>query len=500
MIKQNFSDLYAVIDLGSNSFHMLVVRKVANRLQTVAKIKRKVRLAAGLNENNELDQAALDRGWDCLRLFAEQLQDIPTQNIRIIGTATLRLAKNVADFIVQANAILKHSVNIISGEEEAALIYKGVAYTSSGQGNRLVVDIGGASTELIVGEEAQAKLLYSFKMGCVTWLNNHFSDGKLNKANFTAAISAAKTMIAPQKANYTMLGWQSCIGASGTIQALQEIMVSQGENEQITLTKLHDIQQQAISCGSIATLNINGLAEDRKPVFCSGLAILTALFESLKIEDMYLAGGALREGLVYEMTGMRTSHNARSQTVNNLIVKHQLDLEQAERVKQTALNAFDQVSQNINNDDKQAGPLLAYACSLHEIGLSIDYKKAPQHACYIIDNTEMPGFTKAQKQLLSALMLNQRDKLSLDLLTQQSAVSYPTALLLCRILRLTLILAIRRADNTIPEFTLQLNDKHSLLLDLPLQWLSQHPLRSAALQQEQAQQKSVDLPLIINDK
>ena len=364
MIKQNSSDLYAVIDLGSNSFHMLVVRKVANRLQTVAKIKRKVRLAAGLNADNELDQAALDRGWDCLQLFAEQLQDIPTANIRIIGTATLRLAKNVADFIKQADIILKHPVNIISGEEEAALIYKGVAYTSSGQGNRLVVDIGGASTELIVGEEAQAKLLYSFKMGCVTWLNNHFADGKLNQANFAAAITAAKAVIEPLQANYKTLGWQSCIGASGTIQALQEIMVAQGENEQITLAKLHDIQQQAIACGSIAALNVIGLAEERKPVFCSGLAILTALFESLEIDDMYLAGGALREGLVYEMTGMRTSHNARSQTVNNLIVKHQLDLEQAERVKQTALNAFDQISQMLSCDDKQAGPLLAYACQL----------------------------------------------------------------------------------------------------------------------------------------
>lgn len=499
MIKQNSSDLYAVIDLGSNSFHMLVIRKVDNRLQTVAKIKRKVRLAAGLNKANELDQAAQQRGWDCLSLFAEQLQDIPPKNIRIIGTATLRLANNVADFISQANIILSHPINIISGEEEAALIYKGVAYTSSGQGNRLVVDIGGASTELIVGEEAQAKLLYSFKMGCVTWLNNHFSNGLLNQDNFSSAITAAKTVIQPLREKYMLLGWQSCIGASGTIQALQEIMIAQGENEQITLAKLHDIQQQAIACGSIAALDIKGLAEDRKPVFCSGLAILTALFESLHIDNMYLAGGALREGLIYELTGLRTSHNARRQTVNNLILKHQLDIEQAERVQNTALAAFDQNNQHILDSDNQAGALLAYACTLHEIGLSIDYKNAPQHASYIINHTEMPGFTKAQKQLLSALLINQRDKLNLDLFAQQSALSYQTAILLCRVLRLSLALAARRSSDNIPIFQLSMTDATTLNLVLPKHWLQQHPLRASILQQEQSYQAEQALSLIISE-
>lgn len=498
--KKSTSSLYAAIDLGSNSFHMLVVRKVNNSLQTVAKIKRKVRLAAGLDAENNLNQAALQRGWDCLSLFAEQLQDIPAENIRITGTATLRIAKNVAVFVAKAEQILAHPIDIISGEQEAALIYKGVAYTSSGQGNRLVVDIGGASTELIIGEQAQAKLLYSFKMGCVTWLNTYFADGKLNHANFSQAIQAAKDVIAPLRNKYITLGWDNCIGASGTIQALQEIMVAQGGNEQITLAKLHHIQQQAIACGEISQLDINGLAEDRKPVFSSGLAILTALFESLKINNMFLAGGALREGVIYEMTGLRSSQNVRRQTVHNLMLRHQLDVDQAERVKTTALNAFDQSAVTISSDDAQAGPLLAYVSSLHEIGLSIDYKKAPQHAAYIIDNTDMPGFTKAQKQLLSALLINQRDELNLALLTQQSALSYPIAVLLCRILRVSFALALRRTNGTIPEFTLTLADDNSMCITLPHQWLQRHPLRASALQLEQELQAQHNLPLHIQER
>ena len=498
--KKSSSNLYAVIDLGSNSFHMLVVREVNNSLQTVAKVKRKVRLAAGLDAENNLNQAALQRGWDCLSLFAEQLQDIPAANIRIVGTATLRLAKNVAIFLATAEKILAHPVNIISGEQEAALIYKGVAYTSSGQGNRLVVDIGGASTELIIGEQAQAKLLYSFKMGCVTWLNNYFSDGKLNQHNFTQAIDAAKAVLNPQLEKYLTIGWNTCIGASGTIQALQEIMVEQGENEQITLAKLHSIQRQAIACGDIENLNIKGLTTDRKPVFTSGLAILTALFESLEINNMFLAGGALREGVIYEMTGLRASHNVRQQTVNSLMVKHQLDLGQAERVKNTALEAFDQLKMTISEDDTQAGPLLAYVSSLHEIGLSIDYKKAPQHAAYIIDNTDMLGFTKAQKQLLSALLINQRDELNLSLLAQQSAISYASALLLCRILRVSYTLALRRTDGTIPEFSLTQAEENTLIITLPAQWLTQHPLRAAALASELELQAKHNLVLQVQEK
>lgn len=490
------TNLYAAIDLGSNSFHMLVVREVNSSLQTVAKVKRKVRLAAGLDDDYNLSQEALQRGWDCLSLFAEQLQDIPPENICIIGTATLRLANNIDSFLLPAEVILDHPIDIISGEQEAATIYKGVAYTSSGQGNRLVVDIGGASTELIIGEAAQAKLLYSFKMGCVTWLNDYFTDHQLNTTNFDRAVTAAQAVLTPLQQKYTTLGWDTCIGASGTIQALQEIMVAKGQNEQITLPKLLSIQQQVIACGKIENLSIKGLAEERKPVFVSGLAILIAIFRSLDIQSMFLAGGALREGMIYEMTGLRTSNNVRQQTVNSLMLKHQLDVAQAERLKSAALKAFDQLTACFAEPDHQAGPLLAYVCMLHEIGLTIDYKNAPKHAAYIIDHTEMPGFTKAQKQLISALLVNQRDDLNLELLSQQPAISFPAARLLCRILRLSSVFSLRRSDGSMPDFKLDLTgEDETLLLTLPKGWLKEHPLRAAALETEVQQQAKHGLPL-----
>ncbi|MGL5992695.1 MAG: guanosine-5'-triphosphate,3'-diphosphate pyrophosphatase, partial [Aeromonas sobria] len=225
------SPLYAAIDLGSNSFHMLVVREVAGALRTVTKVKRKVRLAAGLDPEFHLSRAAMERGWDCLRLFSEQLQDIPADNIRVVGTATLRLATNVDEFLSEAERLLNHSIEIISGEEEAKTIYEGVSWTSAGEGNRLVIDIGGASTELVIGEHSEAKLLNSLHMGCVTWLNNHFGDGELSATRFEQAITAAKAVLEKVSEDYRALGWRTCVGASGTVQALQEIMLAQGKSE-----------------------------------------------------------------------------------------------------------------------------------------------------------------------------------------------------------------------------------------------------------------------------
>lgn len=222
------SSLYAAIDLGSNSFHMLVVREVAGSIQTVARIKRKVRLAAGLNDDNSLSEEAMERGWQCLRLFAERLQDIPHAQTRAVATATLRIATNADVFIAKAEEILGCPVQVISGEEEARLIYQGVAHTTGGDDRRLVVDIGGASTELVTGTGAQTTSLNSLSMGCVTWLERYFSDRNLDQAHFDAAEQAARDVLRPAADELRRHGWKVCVGASGTVQALQEIMMAQG--------------------------------------------------------------------------------------------------------------------------------------------------------------------------------------------------------------------------------------------------------------------------------
>ncbi len=297
----NSTSLYAAIDLGSNSFHMLVVREAAGSIQTLTRIKRKVRLAAGLNNDNHLSAEAMERGWQCLRLFAERLQDIPQPQIRVVATATLRLAVNAGEFIAKAQTILGCPVQVISGEEEARLIYQGVAHTTGGADQRLVVDIGGASTELVTGTGAQTTSLFSLSMGCVTWLERYFSDRNLAQENFDDAEKAARDVLRPVADELRFHGWKVCVGASGTVQALQEIMMAQGMDERITLAKLQQLKQRAIQCGRLEELEIEGLTLERALVFPSGLAILIAIFTELNIQSMTLAGGALREGLVYGM-------------------------------------------------------------------------------------------------------------------------------------------------------------------------------------------------------
>lgn len=293
--------LYAAIDLGSNSFHLSLVRYAEGRVQTVARLKRKVRLAAGLDQDNLLSEEAMQRGWQCLNLFAEKLQSIQPHHLRIVATATLRYASNAEAFLTKARQILGHAIEVISGEEEARLIYLGASQTTRGPDKRLVLDIGGASSELITGNQQQATLLFSLPMGCVTWLNRYFTDHSLSAENFTQAESAARDMVAKIAEALKQQQWQICVGASGTIQAIQEILRAQNMNEQITLAKLLLLRKQVIDCITIEQLTIAGLNPERAPVFAGGLSILIAMFIELGIEQMLLAGGALREGLLHSL-------------------------------------------------------------------------------------------------------------------------------------------------------------------------------------------------------
>ncbi|CFR25063.1 exopolyphosphatase [Yersinia frederiksenii] len=491
------TSLYAAIDLGSNSFHMLVVREVAGSIQTLARIKRKVRLAAGLDSQNHLSQDAMERGWQCLKLFSERLQDIPRDQIRVVATATLRLASNAEEFLQTATEILGCPIQVISGEEEARLIYHGVAHTTGGPEKRLVVDIGGGSTELVTGNGAQANILVSLSMGCVTWLERYFSDRNLAKDNFERAELAAREMIRPVAARFREHGWQICVGASGTVQALQEIMVAQGMDELITLPKLQQLKQRAIQCGKLEELEIPGLTLERALVFPSGLSILIAIFQELAIESMTLAGGALREGLVYGMLHLPVEQDIRSRTVRNLQRRYLLDTEQAKRVSKLADNFLLQVEKEWHLDGR-CRELLQNTCLIHEIGLSVDFKHAPQHAAYLIRNLDLPGFTPAQKRLFSALLQNQSDALDLTLLTQQNALPVDMAQNLCRLLRLAIIFSSRRRDDTLPAVRLRANGE-ALYVLLPQGWLQHHPYRAEALEQESHWQSYVQWPLILEE-
>ena len=291
-------DRYTIIDLGSNSFHMQTVTKHNNGFSVYAKSKQKVRLAAGLDEQHNLNAKTIQKGLDCLTRFKTELNTLKPANILITATAALRLANNKQDFIKQAEQILQLPINLISGLEEAKTIYKGVAFTENCSAPLLVIDIGGASTELIIGNKSEVIVADSLHMGCVTWLKRYFADKQLNDSNFNQAIANAQQVTAAIKQQYLSQGWSMTMGASGTIQAIQEINEKQKLSPEITLALLYQIKAQCIRCESIDKLEIAGLKASRKPVFASGLAILIALFETLEIESMQRSKGALREGLI----------------------------------------------------------------------------------------------------------------------------------------------------------------------------------------------------------
>lgn len=492
---RNLTSLYAAIDLGSNSFHMLVVREVTGSIQTLARIGRKVRLAAGLNHDNRLSPEAMARGWQCLRLFAERLQDIPPSQVRVVATATLRLAVNASGFIVRAQAILGYPIEIISGEEEARLIYQGVAHTTGGDERRLVVDIGGASTELVTGTGAQTTSLFSLLMGCVTWQERYFNGCDLTQANFDEAEKAARRLLSTITGELHRHGWKVCIGASGTVQALQEIMMAQGMDERITLARLQQLKQRAIQCAHLEALEIAGLTPERALVFPGGLAILIAIFTELNLQGITLAGGALREGLVYGMVRL-ADKDTRRRTLHTIQRRFMVDSIQAQRVARLASRFADQVKKAWDLQPLSRELLLS-ACCLHEIGLSVNFKQAPQHAAYLTQNLDLPGFTPAQKKLLATLLLNQTGTIDLPLLHQQNAVPPPVAVHLCRLLRLAIIFAHCRRDDLLPEMTLTASDE-KLTLTLPVNWMASHPLGSEMIEQESQRQSDAHWQLEVN--
>ncbi|MGJ8692033.1 MAG: Ppx/GppA phosphatase family protein [Thalassotalea sp.] len=490
------SPLYAVIDLGSNSFHMLVTRLLADSVQTVDKVKRKVRLASGLDNNMLLSEEAIARGLECLSFFAERLQDIPSENIKVVATATLRIAKNADDFLLRAEKILQRKINVLSGIQEAETIYLGVAHTSNSEGKRLVLDIGGASTELIVGEEFSAKKVQSLNLGCVTFNQKYFADGLLNEHNFEQAISAANVLLAPEISSYKALGWQSVLGGSGTMQALSEVLMSRCKPAIIELAFLYQFKQELIDCKTIADINILGLQAERQPVIASGLAILIALFEALAIEQLQLSSGALREGLLYEMLPDMKNQMIRQRTIHSLAERFHIDQQHSLRIAAQMDLLFDLVASPWQLARDNSYQLLMTACALHQVGLLLAYKYHQQHGAYILQHAELPGFDQADRQLVVALVKSYKADIDVDLLKEQAAVSYPQACALLIILRLAVILSRRRNDDVLPVFSIVITG-NEITLNIPSDWLAAHPLIKDELRQENIYLANIDLKLNI---
>lgn len=480
---QSYGEYYAAVDLGSNSFHMVIVHVVNGSVQIIGKIKQKVRLAAGLDEELALDEVSMERGWQCLQVFAERLQDIPPSNIKIVATATLRLATNAHVFIKKAEEILNHKLEVISGEEEARQIYLGVAYTSANQGNSLVIDIGGASTEIVIGNDMQPIHLKSLDMGCVTFMERYFEGGNITQQNFNNAKAAAHALIADVADAFLCFDWENCLGASGTPQAITEILVAQGISDAIRLDYLYHLEKQCIEGENIKSLSIDGLDESRKPIFPSGLAILISLFEALHIQHMNISGGALREGLIYGMLDNLRENDRRQQTLNQAKYRYHIDGNHANNVQQVALALCHQLcaQQNICHLDTET--ILGAAAQLHEIGLHIEYKRHHEHGEYILSHIDLPGFTRLQRAAIRDLVAQHRLAINNTTFDKYHQDYRPMLQGLLRVLRIAVVLCLRRQNKHIPEVTLAC-DGSNWLLSFPEGWLKAHPLINAELANE----------------
>ncbi len=455
----------AAIDLGSNSFHMVVARINNQSLQIVDKIKQRVQLAQGLDEYDRLSEQAICRGLEALALFAQRLIGMDKSHIRIIATYTLRKATNAQDFIERAQSLLGVPIEVVSGKEEARLIYLGVAHTQHNEGQRLVIDIGGGSTELIIGDKFEPSLTSSRTMGCVSFTQCYFPQGKLTENAFEQATLAAEKELESIASLYKKRGWKSCLGASGTVKTVTEVLANQGNTDrQITLKRLKNLKQQLISFEHSEHIQLTGLTNDRKPVFAAGLAILIALFHALEIEKMDFSDGALREGVLYEMHARMRHHDIRERTAASLAKRYQLDLKQAEQVNTTALYLYDQVASEWKIDAPELRDLLSWGATLHEVGLQINYSAIHRHSAYILQHSDLPGFNQVQQKLLASLVRFHRKSLKLSELDTQQPVKLNKLYRLIRILRLAVLLNKKRLAVSLEGITLTATEQSLCIL------------------------------------
>ncbi|GLQ33075.1 exopolyphosphatase [Litoribrevibacter albus] len=408
------TDALAAIDLGSNSFHLVVAREEQGEIRVVEKLGEKVQLAAGIGKDKCLSEEAIDRGLSCLSRFTERLKNVPQDRIRIVGTNALRVAKNSGAFIKRAREVLYAPVEVIAGREEARLIYLGVSHTlSDDAGAKLVVDIGGGSTEFIIGERFEPIEMESLHMGCVSYRTRFFADGKIKRKNFDQAVLVARMELQSIRDQYLAQGWQDAIGSSGTIRNIERVVVARGWTEGgITRESLDKLRSLILSYNHVDELDIEGLKVERKSVFPSGVAILLAVFDALGIERMEYSDGALREGVLYDVLGRLSHEDVRERTVLALMERFHVVKEHAAVCEQTAVTLFDQLQAewSLKPQDRE---LLSWAACLHEVGRVIAHSQFHKHGAYLIGQSDLAGFTKGEQEELAILVRLHRRKISL---------------------------------------------------------------------------------------
>jgi exopolyphosphatase / guanosine-5'-triphosphate,3'-diphosphate pyrophosphatase len=485
----------AAVDLGSNSFHMIVVSLKDHQLQVLDRLREQVRLAAGLDQHKRLSADAQMRALACLERFGQRLRDMPLGSVRAVGTNTLRSAHQAGEFLHAAEQALGHPIEIIAGREEARLIYLGVAHSlaSPPQEHCLVVDIGGGSTEFIIGEGFEPLRRESLFMGCVSFGARYFNNGLISKDNFRKAEIAARLELQPVAKEFWRLGWQKAIGSSGSIKSIARVLETEGwSRDGVSLEGLKKLRNVLLDTGDIRKLRLKELSEERLAIFPSGVAILLAIFEELGISKMTVSDWALREGLVFDLIGRIRHEDVREQTILRIQKRYNVDIKQADRVMKTALDMFDQVSQLWELGCENSRSTLKWAAQLHEIGLIVAHNQYHKHGEYLLQNSDLAGFSKQEQGILAALVRGHRRKFPQNVFETYPSLERQMATRLCIVLRLAVLLHRNRNDAPLPILSASRNN---LKLIFPPDWLNKHPLTQADLENEQTYLENTGLSL-----
>jgi exopolyphosphatase/guanosine-5'-triphosphate,3'-diphosphate pyrophosphatase len=495
----NAPEVIAAIDLGSNSFHMIVARVEDGQLQVIDKLREMVRLGAGLTRDKYLTLEAQARALECLERFGQRVRSMPQGSVRAAGTNTLRQARNSDQFLLAAENALGHPIEIIAGREEARLVYLGVAHgLAAGEGNRLVVDIGGGSTEVIVGHEFRTLRRESLHMGCVSMSRAHFPLGHIDMRSMEKARIAARLEVSPVESIYKNLGWNMAVGSSGTIRSIRSVVTAAGWSEEgISVSSMYKLRDALLEAGHIDNLKLEGLSDERRPVFPGGFAVLLGVFEALNIESMQVSDEALREGLLYDLVGRIRHEDARERTVAAIASRYNVDTEHAQRVEDTALDFLGMVHESWDLPMQEFSAMLAWAAQLHELGIAVSHSQYQKHGAYLLANSDLSGFSRQEQSVLAALVRGHRRKLPLDVFKALPDDCERSARRLCILLRLAVLFHRSRDDRPLPPMEIKAG-KSKLRITFPEGWLDEHPLTRAELENEAKFLKPAEIKLKIS--
>lgn len=479
--SQSRASHIAAIDLGSNSFHMIVARWDNGQLTLLDRLREPVRLGFGLQEDGSLSEDARERALACMERFGEALRAYPSRSVRIVGTKTLRSVRDSRQFLKEAEKRLGHPVEIISGDEEARLIYLGVAhFMEPGKGKRIVMDIGGGSTEVILGEGMKPLLKESLNMGCVAITKKFFMDGLVDERRVARAVIACLQELEPVRDEFLEQGWNQVLGASGSIKAVAKVCEASGWSDgTITVDSLEKIMEIYVERGNL-DVQIPGLSEDRKPVFLGGVIVLCALFDALRLDKMVAADWALREGLLFDQKGRLEDHDIRQASVDALAARFHVNMDKARAVEKTALTLLEQVERPWRLTTEDADKLLGWAARLYHVGLDIAHADYHKHSAYIVQHVDLAGCSRSEQAQLAALVLAHRKRFPSKIFPMGNTQLVRLAILL----RLAIIFHRGRIEKGLPAISLKADGK-KMKLSLSEKWINGHPLTQADLETEQ---------------